>query len=84
MSVAEIASLIEKGLSYKDISNRLNSKFPGEKGYLKRSIHRFCKENKINQNYCFSDTEIFSKIDCHLKEVKHFYRIYCIFLLLSF
>ena len=77
VSVTEMTSFIGKGLSYEEISDVLISKHPSQRGFSKRSIRRFCKENKINKNYSSNDTEKSSQINIHLREVNLFMSEIC-------
>ncbi|XP_020900484.1 uncharacterized protein LOC110239119 isoform X2 [Exaiptasia diaphana] len=70
-----VKELIEKKLSYKEISKRIQRLFPGERGISARSVRRYCSERGLNPKSLrwVSDGDIKGMIEANVKQYGHFY-----------
>jgi len=57
-TVQEINQWINKGLTYREISDLLLKKAPESKGLSMRSVRRFCKINGIGKKCALSKEEL--------------------------
>lgn len=57
LDLDEIKHFIDIGMTYEDISDRLRSMYPNDRGLSARSVRRFCKSNKINRNCTLSQSD---------------------------
>ena len=68
ISIQEMTSFIQSGMTYYQISSILQSKTPTARGLSPRSIRRFCHINNLGRNYKASRKEIRTKVyQCSLK-----------------
>lgn len=54
----EIRKLIEDGRTHEDISLLLSSRHPGERGYSRRSVRRFCAMHGIRSRSGLTESEL--------------------------
>ena len=69
ISTQEMASFIESGMTYDQISSMLQSKNPSARGLSPRSIRRLCQINSLGRNCKLASKEIRAKVYQCVSEV---------------
>ena len=69
ISIQEMTSFIQSGMTYDQISSMLQSKNPSARGLSPRSIRRFCQVNNLGRNRKLSRKEIRTKVYQCVSEV---------------
>ena len=62
ISVEDIEPLVEQGMTYEQISDKLRIKHPAGKGLSSMSVLRFCKEINIRRNCKLNKKELMKEV----------------------